>query len=65
MLELDRATPLKLGEEIANDVCDGRHTITPGPAHHLPMEVSELMKKLSLVERRSLPNDALRTTPLS
>ena len=41
--ELDQATPPALGEEIATAVADGRHRTVPDAAHHLPVEVPELV----------------------
>lgn len=41
--ELDQATPPVSGEEIATGVADGRHLTVPDAAHHLPVEVPELV----------------------
>lgn len=36
--DLDNATPVELGQEIADSVGDGRHVIVKGAAHHVPTE---------------------------
>lgn len=43
--ELDQATPPKLGEEIARGVAYGSHLAVPDAAHHLPVEVPELVTR--------------------
>ena len=40
---LDRATPPSLGQEIADEVRDGRHITVSDAAHHLPREAPELV----------------------
>lgn len=53
--ELDQATPPALGEEIARGVVDGRHLTEPNAAHHLPVEMPELVTQ-AVVYRPELPS---------